>query len=588
MKLNKEQREAVKYDGNTLIVACPGSGKTRTLVAKLLRCLEEVRDTSRKIACLTYTNAAVYEIENRLRAYGRCGDEDYCDISTIHSFCLVNILNYFYWRIPEYSKGFSVISPDDEVFQEIAANLLAEQGLPNQLKDYFENFNRDPDGTPVVPPDIPSEIALSFWARLQARGLIDFPNIIYYAFRLLSERPSIAYALSCKYAWFLVDEFQDTTALQVEIFRQIAGYGHTKYFLVGDPYQSIYGFAGARVELMEVFGREISANSGFNLLGNYRCSNQIIEHAEKLCPRTPGMHGLGEAVCANIEPIYVHTASAFEAITDYFLPALESLHISYGEAAILSPWWIKLLHLGRNLRGYGIPIVGPGARPYKRSHLFATLAEQVCAYITHPTHKTFHQIGKELFFLINGVTGKRPYLIFSYEGNVTICKIIDLGTSVYQKNPRAVDWLLLSAEAFESILCEAGLMPGCYQGTLTGSALQIIDDLERNKVDLENLSADDLGVFASTERNLHLLTMHRAKGREFDAVAIVDLHEGRVPDFRAIRDGDFRRIDEAKRLLYVAITRARRFLMYVTDEEDRRLRPSRFICGEHLDLPQYK
>ena len=587
MKLSKEQRDAVKYQGNTLIVACPGSGKTRTLVAKLLHCLDKIRGTSRKIACLTYTNAAVYEIEDRLRTYGKCGDEDFCDISTIHSFCLINILNFFHWRIPEYARGFSVITPDNDTFQQIATDVLGEYGIPAKFREYFEQFNRESDGTPIVTPELNEDIALSFWNRLQSQGLIDFPNIIYYAYRLLSERPSIAYSLACKYAWLLVDEFQDTTSLQIEIFRQIARFRQTKYFMVGDPYQSIFGFAGARVELMETFAQEISAKSSFKLLANYRSSNRIIKHAEKLCPRTPRMYGVGETADVNVEPIYVHTSSAFEAITDYFLPALEDFGITYGNAAILSPWWIKLLHLGRSLRDYGIPIVGPGARPYKKSHLFATLAEQVCAYITHPTHKTFHQIEKELFLLVNNMTGKRPFSVFSYEGNIIIRRLIDLGSYAYHYTPSAAEWLAVSAETFETCLYEAELIPGCSRGTLIESANEIIQDMISNKIDINNLRVEDLGIFASTDRNLHLLTMHRAKGREFDAVAIIDLHDGRVPDFRAIRDNDLKQIDEAQRLLYVSITRARRFLMYVTDEEDFRNRPSRFILKEHLDLPRY-
>ncbi|HHT9106836.1 MAG TPA: ATP-dependent helicase [Candidatus Wujingus californicus] len=588
MNLTKIQRDAVKYDGNTLIVACPGSGKTRTLIAKLLHCLEEVRDTSRRIACLTYTNAAVYEIENRLRSYGKCGDEEYCDINTIHSFCLVNILNKFYWRIPEYSNGFSVITPECDEYQEIASNVLKEHGLPLQMREYFESFNREPDGTPIVPPDIPTEVAIDFWERLADRGFIDFPNIIYYAFRLISDKHSIAYALSCKYSWFLVDEFQDTTSLQVEILKIIATCGQTKFFLVGDPHQSIFGFAGARVELMDTFAKEISASVDFKLLSNFRSSNAIISHAEKLCPRLPIMHGIGNTANVNIPPIYIHAATAFEAIKEYFLPAIEDLGIPYGEAAILAPWWIKLLNIGRSLRKYGIPIVGPGARPYKKNHIFAMLAEQVCAYITHPSNRIFRQIGKELFLLINSITGRQPYSVFSYEGNVTIRKLINTGNVIFQEHPRAVEWLLLAVEAFGTILTEGNFLPKTFQNLLKESANDIVTDMRKNKVDLDNLSVDDLGLFASTERNLHLLTMHRAKGREFEAVAIIDLHEGRVPDYRAIKKSDLRRIEEDKRLLYVSITRARRFLMYVTDEEDSMNKPSRFISTDYLDLSVFK
>ncbi len=587
MRLTEEQRSAVKYNNNALIVACPGSGKTRTLVAKLVHCLDEVRDTSRKIACLTYTNAAVYEIENRLRQYGKCGDEEYCDVATIHSFCLVNILNCFHFHIPEYVSGFNVISPDSDEYQKIVNDVLAEYGIPLQFREYFESFSREPDGTPIVPPDIDTEIAISFWDRLQVKGFIDFPNIIYNSFRLLREKPSIAYALSCKYAWFLVDEFQDTSALQVDIFRKIAESGHSKFFLVGDPCQSIYGFAGARVDLMDSFAKEISANNDFKLLANYRSSNLIIDHAEKLIPRIPKMFGAGDTANLRIKPIYVHTATALEAITDYFLPAIDELGISYGETAILAPWWVKLLPLGRGLRGYGIPVVGPGSRPYRKSHLFATLAEQVCAFIKHSTKNTFHRIERELFLLISGITGKRPYYIFSYPGNVTIRKLILVGSDLYDDNPRATDWLLTASEAFESILKEDGIIPASCDNMLCESAKHIIEDMKKNKVDISNLSVDDLGLFANTENNIHLLTMHGAKGREYDAVAIIDLHDGRVPDFRAIRTGDIDRIEESKRLLYVSITRARRFLMYVTDSENIRAMPSRFICKGCLDLPKY-
>jgi DNA helicase II / ATP-dependent DNA helicase PcrA len=184
------------------------------------------------------------------------------------------------------------------------------------------------------------------------------------------------------------------------------------------------------------------------------------------------------------------------------------------------------------------------------------------------------------------MTGKRPFSVFSYEGNIIIRKLVDLGSYAYNSTVSAAEWLTVSAETFETCLCEAGLIPGCSRGALIKSANEIIQDMIKNKVDVNNLQVEDLGLFASTDRNLHLLTMHRAKGREFDAVAIIDLHDGRVPDFRAIKNSDLKQIDEDKRLLYVSITRARRFLMYVTDNEDYRNRPSRFILKEYLDLPR--
>ena len=229
MNLTDSQRDAVRYDGNTLVVACPGSGKTRTLVAKLLRCLEEVRDSARRVACITYTNAAVYEIESRLRTHGRTGDEDYCDISTIHAFCLNNILRYFYWRLSDYRDGFVVLPPDSETYREIVDSVRNDHGLDAKARDSFERLNREPDGAPITPYPLTTDIALDFWERLRQEHFIDFPNIIYLSYRLMFEWPSITHAIACRFLWMLVDEFQDTSALQVEILKLIADRDRTKF-----------------------------------------------------------------------------------------------------------------------------------------------------------------------------------------------------------------------------------------------------------------------------------------------------------------------------------------------------------------------
>lgn len=335
---------------------------------------------------------------------------------------------------------------------------------------------------------------------------------------------------------------------------------------------------------MNTFAREISSNMTFRLLANYRSSNRIIRHAESVFPRTPPMFAAGVAADENFEPVYVHAATAFHAVRDHFLPVIRALGIPYGEAAVIAPWWVKLWYIGKGLREIGVPVVGPGARPYRRLHLLATLAEQVCAYIAQPSKKGFHQIERELFLLLNGVTGKWSLSVFSFQGSITVRKLIQAGSEVYRSRGLAYDWLREASGAFEDILKEDGFLPVSTPNLLRQSAEDMAQDIIKNKVDIGRLTTEELGLFASTERNMHLLTMHRAKGREFDAVAIIDLHEGRVPDFRAIRDCDAGRIEEDKRRLYVSITRARRFLMYVSDREDRRNVPSRFLCRGCLNL----
>ena len=108
--LTSEQREAVDYDGNLLLTACPGSGKTRVILAKLLTLADQLVGTPHFIGCITYTNAAVDEIESRLRTYGNNAITDRCEISTIHAFCLQFILRHYGWLIPEVPKRFQVLS----------------------------------------------------------------------------------------------------------------------------------------------------------------------------------------------------------------------------------------------------------------------------------------------------------------------------------------------------------------------------------------------------------------------------------------------------------------------------------------------
>ena len=191
-------------------------------------------------------------------------------------------------------------------------------------------------------------------------------------------------AIASRFAWILVDEFQDTTELQVEILTLIAKRARTRFLLVGDPFQSIYRFAGARPDLADKFAAEINARTDFSLSGNFRSSKPIIGNAELLFVRSPAMEALGEAKNFTEMPSLQHGASAFAVIMDYFLPVLAGLGIPVGEAAILAPTWFTLFPLGRRLREAGVSIVGPGARPYRRNRQFAPLAEQLCGYLMEP------------------------------------------------------------------------------------------------------------------------------------------------------------------------------------------------------------
>jgi DNA helicase-2/ATP-dependent DNA helicase PcrA len=459
MKLTPDQRNAARCDENLMLTACPGSGKTRVIISKLIRTIEDVRATARTVACITYTNAAVHEIESRLRLHIQPGDDAYYHICTIHSFCLNHIFRPFCHLIESYKKGFKVLTPESEEFERLAKAVAERFGRYNLSYRDLEEFtllrldaNGQPAGPALTSGSLTPEIADAYWKGIQAAGYIDFASIIYHSFELLRERPEILEYVSSKFAWILVDEFQDTTDLQVEILGLIADAERTRFLLVGDPLQSIYSFAGARPDLAEQFARKINARTDITLSGNFRSSPPITGDAEKLYARNPAMTAMGPAKKFTEKPTLQNGKTALEVITDYFLPALDELEIPVGDAAILAPAWFTLYNLGRQLRTYGVSIVGPGARPYRRNRQFAPLAEQVCGYLMELDPDAIAGIERTLFNTLLDVTGRPYFDIFSYQGRLVVFRLIFRAEELRRIHQGAIAWLEAAAVVFTEVL----------------------------------------------------------------------------------------------------------------------------------------
>lgn len=579
--LTDEQKEAVRWPGDMMLTACPGSGKTRLIISKLSRVLDEIRGTPRSVACITYTNTGVYEIEARIRHHTQPGDETCYEIGTIHSFCLNHIFRPFSHHYDGYKNGFKVLTQDSEEFEEIVKAVCAQHGRYDLKYKDFEEFTQlrvDLDGEPaggaIEHGALTVEVAKAYWEKIRDAGFIDFATIIYYSLVLLRERSEVLSYVSSRFAWILVDEFQDTSDLQVEILTLIAAQRRTRFLLVGDPCQSIFGFAGARPDLADEFAERIGARTDLTLSGNFRSSTPIINHANLLFPRTPAMAALGEAKAFTEQPVQRHGSSPFQVVRDYFLPALEDLNIPVGEAAILAPAWFTLFRLGKSLREYGVSIVGPGARPYKRSRQFSHLAEQVCGYLMEPRSDLIASIERAIFNTVLDVTGRAHFDLFSYRGRVIVFRLLETAQELHGLHGGAVAWLEAAAKAFTNILIDEGLFGPSEQTTFPMSVEEMKADMRNNKVDLANLAIPELGIYASPETALKLATLHYSKGREFQAVAMINLHEGSIPFHQLSKQEEF---DEAKRLFYVGVTRAKRFLMYITDSSNSRNRPTRFL-----------
>ena len=585
ISLTSDQKRGVDCEGNVELSACPGSGKTRVIVAKLLRLAEAVEGTPHSIGCITYTNAAVDEIESRIKQVGTNALFERCEVATIHAFCLQFILRPYRWLVPLVPAGFKILTREMREFERIVRAVEDEIGRAVRFRtfDDYASIRMSLDGSPVG-PGIEGGIANDasarrYWDLMRQAGYIDFSMILYYSYAILRDHNFVAEGLSSRFSWLLVDEFQDTTDVQIEILQLLNARRHTQFFLVGDEYQSINGFAGARPDLARAFSGEICARQDIAISGNFRSGPHIIQPAQTLIPRNPIMYSAGEAQNYTGVVRYEHVASPATAITDIFLPILETNGVPQGKAAILAPWWQHLVPIARTLRGFGVPVFGPGARPYQRSRLFAVLAEQLGACVETEALLHLPGVEKAIFRIVQEAMGTSRFDLFSYQGRCTALKLVYEAKRTAVDNPGGAAWLAASARTSADVLLADEWIDRAAAEALIGSVQEMLNDMRNRDVDVDNLEIADLGLFANPEKAIKLLTLHNSKGREFDAVAIINANEGQIPHFTARAQSE---LDEARRLFYVGITRARRHLLIVSDQSDHRNRPTRFIAEAGL------
>ncbi|HEF8917619.1 TPA: UvrD-helicase domain-containing protein, partial [Klebsiella pneumoniae] len=268
--------DAVRWDGHLLLTACPGSGKTKTLVSKLCYILEHkelFKVGKKKIIALTYTNIAADTILERIMSFGI--DSDSLWIGTIHSFCLNWIIKPNMDRIPRLRKGFCVIDEHEK------------ESLIDEIKGRYELSIHDKVNTALNLNFKPlyqlgqkeHSVVMEYHTYLNSNRLIDFDLILNLSCRLLEKYDLLCERLSLLLRYILVDEYQDTSHIQYEILRLIVTKKNTIVSLIGDKEQAIYTGLGAvvkdRCELMDFF--ELDGLAEMRLTGCFRSSQSIID-----------------------------------------------------------------------------------------------------------------------------------------------------------------------------------------------------------------------------------------------------------------------------------------------------------------------
>lgn len=273
-ELNSDQRTAIETKGNILLIACPGSGKTRVLSEKIALELNDINSKHQYIIGLTFTNRAAEEIERRIDKLGVPTSQLW--IGTIHSFCLQWILNPYYIYLEELRFGFSII--DDFLLEELTFSVKEKYGIK-----FFEDFNTrlDREGKYLNSDDNKNKAAKEIHESLIKDKKIDYDLLLYFSYLLLKRFSKINSRLSKLFRYIFIDEFQDTQDLQYAIVEGLVkgSQGNCKLFMVGDPDQSIFKSLGGRAKSIQDLRQEIGdfPIQELRLSGNYRSTQRIID-----------------------------------------------------------------------------------------------------------------------------------------------------------------------------------------------------------------------------------------------------------------------------------------------------------------------
>ncbi len=619
--LNPAQQRAVTAgDGPQLILAGAGSGKTRTIVHRIGHLIGERGIAPHRVLAVTFTNKAASELKSRLT--DMIGDDAGGVVSgTFHAISLRFLRRYA--DVLGYPKSFQVIDADDQkaLIKRLLKqrNIASERLHPSYLLGWIEHCKH----AALTPDDAPEhgwngvdmrELYQTYQGELQRLERMDFSDLILNVVRLLRAHADVAAALRSRFDHVLVDEYQDTNPAQHEWLMRLCG-EHRNLTVVGDDDQSIYGWRGADVRHILDFERTWGEAGIHRLEENYRSSGAILRLANEIIRGNSDRHdkvlratrGEGECptllVCNDEYDEARRISRALEGWRDQGTP--------WSEMAILYRSNRQSLPLEQVLREVGIPYRIVGALGFfERMEVKDALAYWAllnrCGDALHLLRicnrpkRGIGAKGQERLAQLLSSSGMRvsEWLDVVADGNAgdaagrlmpLAALLRDMRDGLDAQSDRGLfdvlerSGYLASLEAMGEIEAAARLENirtlQAYIELSLAEGLTPVEFMDRSAL-LQG--SEEMRDEERDEDAVAMMSLHRAKGLEFDCVALPGIEEGMLPHQRAVDEGEAG-ICEERRLLYVGITRARCRLL-LTSARQRRLfgetlypLPSRFI-----------
>lgn len=619
MKENSAQNRAISHDkGPMMLLAGPGSGKTTTITKRVVNLIQEKKVTPSSILVVTFTKAAAREMKERFLRL--CKEKnvnapyEQVTFGTFHGV-YYTILKYAYHlnaqNILSEERKYDIlkeivyrqkltIEDEKEFFQGLVQEISMVKNGRIPLEHYY---------SANCPDDTFRIIYQEYVKRCKTSKLLDFDDILLYTYELLTNRNDILRGWQKRFTYILVDEFQDINQLQYDVVKLLAK-PEDNLFIVGDDDQSIYAFRGAKPEIMLHFPEDYPDAKTELLACNYRSASTIVELSQKVISENSRRYKkelFADRMGGN--PVIIQAFEDGKQEEVYVKNQVQKLlkeGIPYEEMAVLYRTNSGARFLVETLMRYQIPFCMRDTLPNLYEHW---IAQDVISYIRIAMGERSR---REFLRIMN-----RPNRYFSrdalddaqvsfeglrwfYEEKDWMCDRIDkleedLNTLKRMTPYGAINYIRYGI-GYEEYLKEYAQ----YRKIKTEELFEVMEELALSAKGFKSFSdwfvhieeytqqlKEQAKKQASEKKGITISTLHSIKGLEFDAVFLMDVNEGSLPYHKAVTESS---IEEERRLFYVGITRARKFLwiLYAKNRHDKELEVSRFLTESGLVLKEEK
>lgn len=610
MSLNQAQREAIAHkDGPCLVLAGPGSGKTLTIVKRIEYLIEKQGVRPEEILVITFTKYAAGEMKQRF--YEMMGKErPPVTFGTFHGV---------YYGILKWAYGFG---PENLLSEEEKYQMIRQVAAGKDIeiideKDFIQDISTeigtvknslakiDAYESLKCPAHIFREIYIEYEQRRKQARKIDFDDMLVLCYELFLKRPDILAKWQGRFSYILVDEFQDINQVQYDVLRMLAR-PQDNLFVVGDDDQSIYRFRGADAQIMLNFQKEYSHSRQLLLDVNYRSTENIVKNALKVISNNQGRFPKHIKACKSSgKNLHVQEVMESAEESQYILKEVKERvkkGIPLERMAVLFRIHGDARTLTEALIAHNIPFqmkeyipniyehfIGQNIKTYFKMALGSRLRQDFLNIMNRPKRYIGRDSleGAEVSFedLREFYCDKEWMLdrIDQFELDLRmIVRMAPFAAIQYIRKHIGYDEFLKEYAEFRHISVEE-LFDVLHEIETQSKAYQTLEEWMEHVAEYTAVLKASMKARRDKKDGIHLLTMHGAKGLEFDTVFIIEANEGVIPYRKAKLDCE---LEEERRLFYVAMTRAKEELIitYVKTKNGKETAPSRFVNELFVDL----